>query len=856
MNKPSPKVSIIIPTYNCSSYLGQAIESVLSQTFIDYEIIVIDDGSTDETLPALNPYQSQIRYIFQPNLGVAAARNRGIAEAQGELISFLDADDRFWPHKLEKQVTCFQNTSKKLGISISGWQLITQTGEAICMVEPWASCQIINLETMVLKKPVRPSATIIRREWCERIEGFDENLSSAEDLDFLLRLMLAGCEAIGLPEVLVDYRQRPNSLMSQGNKLIADTEKVMQNFFSHSDLPQNISILKSKERYQSYCWLSARMYYNGYLDEAEICLQKTLSCTSKSRLKTALDWLESFRYFAIEYAQNFDPYQLVSSKLWKNSLSLLESYPETGSINVRSCLQSDVESLQHPKQQIDSQHRILLYSDDPGAGGVLQCNHAIICHLAKLGYTTSHLHFQESTPLSSKERSLSIEQIDLGYHADLDLTRTLKDIEGSKQHFLKEKPDLIIFSDGWPFSNLAAKQAAIDLKIPYIIVLGFIESSCATYNYQDGVDYRGIVSQQYTCAQSVIAVSQDNLSLLRQLFNLSNTLGQVIYNGCPKEFFDPPNPNIREKLRQKMEIPKDAVICFTSARMESVKGYQYQVEAIRQLKESPVWKNLYFVWAGTGNKHLEHSNESELRAAIEKLDVEDRVKFLGQRWDIPDLLDTIDIFVLPSQAEGMPLSVMEAMAKGIPVIASAVSGIPEELGETGQLLPDPNKQSEKTIDQLVKSITKLAHSKQLRQSIGQRGKQRAEELFKQSIMLSQYEKIIKQYLHSTTSKNQELRDKKLLSTHLNQQEVLDIQRDFYYSAHIWSAWHQYQQKNIDKMVVALKKALFLKKSSKHKASIKIEWIKWFAKFSHERKEEFNSYQLIQMKSWQSIWDDI
>lgn len=97
------RVSVLIPAYNCSKYIGSAIESVLSQTFQDFEIIVVDDGSEDETASIVKKYDG-VRYIYQEHAGVSAARNRALKEARYELIDFLDADDLMLPEKLEKQV--------------------------------------------------------------------------------------------------------------------------------------------------------------------------------------------------------------------------------------------------------------------------------------------------------------------------------------------------------------------------------------------------------------------------------------------------------------------------------------------------------------------------------------------------------------------------------------------------------------------------------------------------------------------------------------------------------------------------------------------------------------------------------
>lgn len=96
-------VSILIPVYNCSEYIGAAIESVLAQTFQNFEIIVVDDGSEDETASVVKTYK-EVQYIYQPHQGVAVARNRALQEASGKWISFLDADDLILPSKLEKQI--------------------------------------------------------------------------------------------------------------------------------------------------------------------------------------------------------------------------------------------------------------------------------------------------------------------------------------------------------------------------------------------------------------------------------------------------------------------------------------------------------------------------------------------------------------------------------------------------------------------------------------------------------------------------------------------------------------------------------------------------------------------------------
>ena len=183
-----PRVSVIIPTYNRSWCLSEAIDSVLSQTFQDMELIVVDDGSTDETPALLSRYDDRLRCLRQTNRGVSVARNHGIQAANGALIAFLDSDDLWQPDKLARQVDFFdrqpdalicqtEETWIRRGVRVnpkhrhrkpSGW--IFEPSLALCLVSP--------------------SAVMMRRELLEEMGGFDESLPACEDYDLWLRVSL------------------------------------------------------------------------------------------------------------------------------------------------------------------------------------------------------------------------------------------------------------------------------------------------------------------------------------------------------------------------------------------------------------------------------------------------------------------------------------------------------------------------------------------------------------------------------------------------------------------------------------------------------------------------------------------
>ena len=216
--------------------------------------------------------------------------------------------------------------------------------------------------------------------------------------------------------------------------------------------------------------------------------------------------------------------------------------------------------------------------------------------------------------------------------------------------------------------------------------------------------------------------------------------------------------------------------------------------------------------------------------------VTDKVKFIGQRWDIPDWLDASDIFILPSEAEGMPLSIMEAMGKGLPVIASAVSGIPEELGNTGKLLPDPNKDPEETIRELVSTLQVWVSFPQLRSKVGRASNSRAEKLFQQQTMLDNYTKLIQEVLKNNSSKANSL-------NHLNLERISPTIKQFKYTCCVWSAWYWHCRDNQNKTDQALQKAFnFTDNQSK---AILFNWLKSFSRFCEENGDKFDSYSFLE-----------
>ena len=205
-----PRVSVIIPTYNRKDLVQLTIDSALAQTFADREIIVVDDGSTDNTGEALRArYDIRIRYEYQTNQGESAARNRALQLAQGEFIALLDSDDLWLPDKLEKEVARLDAEPQAGMVFCEAW-LIDAQGKRLgdqpegSRVTP----DDLSLEKMVLVNQIGgPSTTLIRRSTLDAVGGFDAQIHFGEDWDVWLQMLVRRYPIAFIPEPLTCIRR-------------------------------------------------------------------------------------------------------------------------------------------------------------------------------------------------------------------------------------------------------------------------------------------------------------------------------------------------------------------------------------------------------------------------------------------------------------------------------------------------------------------------------------------------------------------------------------------------------------------------------------------------------------------------
>lgn len=208
----APTVSIVIPAYNCAWCIDRALDSVAAQSFRDYEVIVVDDGSTDNTAAVLAARPEPLRVIRQANAGMSAARNAGIAAARGEFVAFLDSDDWWRPGKLAAQVELMR-ADPELGFCSSATELQSPDGQTVGEWGCPASTAGLVAQILGGVSAVAggASSVLVRRALLEVLTGFDARLRGAEDTDMWIRLGAAGRYAC-LSEPLVVVTRNPSSV--------------------------------------------------------------------------------------------------------------------------------------------------------------------------------------------------------------------------------------------------------------------------------------------------------------------------------------------------------------------------------------------------------------------------------------------------------------------------------------------------------------------------------------------------------------------------------------------------------------------------------------------------------------------
>ena len=225
------KVSVVIPAYNCERYIKETIESALSQTYKDIELIVVDDGSTDGTGEIVKSFSSKLKYVPQnKNTGPSAARNEGIKMATGEYVAFLDHDDVWMPNKIERQIRLFEDNGET-ALTYSNYLYVGQSGKEMgTLFDTVRPHRGFIFEHLILDNFVPTSSVVFKKKVLDEIGGFKERFLIAHDFELYLRIA-ERYKADFISTPLVRRRIYPASASIEGRKImLEETIGIIKNY--------------------------------------------------------------------------------------------------------------------------------------------------------------------------------------------------------------------------------------------------------------------------------------------------------------------------------------------------------------------------------------------------------------------------------------------------------------------------------------------------------------------------------------------------------------------------------------------------------------------------------------------------
>ncbi len=272
-----PQISVIIPTWNRAGLLAEAIQSVLQQTFDDFELIIIDDGSTDNTAEVVRGFADpRIVYHYQDKQERSTTRNRGVALSSGEFVTFLDDDDWFLPRKLEAQLRGFREFPQA-GMIISGWDRVDETGRVVRAERPWLHHPQPALKDWLFAAMAHVAAVLIRREWFERVGGFDRDLITNEDTYLWFCLARAGCPIGWVEEVVFRQRLHGGNSVRNISQVKADKIATLNKIFSDPQAAEMLGLSKESAFAKIHLGFASLKYGAERIERAQADLARAVA---------------------------------------------------------------------------------------------------------------------------------------------------------------------------------------------------------------------------------------------------------------------------------------------------------------------------------------------------------------------------------------------------------------------------------------------------------------------------------------------------------------------------------------------------------------------------------------------------
>jgi len=675
-----PTFSVVIAAYQAAATIGAAVESALSQTRPALEIIVSDDGSTDDLEGALAAYRDHIVVLHGPNRGPGAARNAAFRAAQGDFVAILDADDLFLPERLEALA--------EVAVARPDLDIVTTDafmeldGQVVRHVydEGW-SFEVVDQRVEILNRNFIFGLAAVRRDTLLAVGGMDEapELIGVEDWDLWIRMILAGSSAGLILEPLARNRLSQGSLSSQRERRVETRISTLAKALSYPDLrPQELrTVRRALVRQRAELgFLQAR---KAVAEESPAARRRALGVAFASPLG-----IERLR-----------PRTRLRAVAWAVA-------PRAAAARLRRAESEAWEGAGSVVHGREGLIRVAFYCDSPEVGGAERSLGTLLERLGERFEVTVVGTRAPVVEWLSAQRSATRTVVLPHVHG-------LTNVRAIGAHFSglrSPRPQVVHANLSNPWESHWAIVAALATGARTISVVHLPLPARR-------MRQRLIKRLTRSRIAAHVTVGARSARELEQLTGLPRGSVRVIPNGVPDLPLEP------------LPRPADGVIVGSIGRLEPQKGYDVLVNALSSVPEVTV------VLVGDGSER-----ERLGRLALE-LGVSERVVFAGWSEEARRHLTTFDFFALPSRFEALPLVVIEAMLAELPVVASDVGSVSEvvENGVTGLLVPPDDPLA------LAEALSSLVADSQRRRELGKRGRARALERFDADAMARAYERL-------------------------------------------------------------------------------------------------------------------
>jgi len=678
------KVSIIIPLYNKAPYVRRALDSIAAQTFADFEVIVVDDGSTDDGAAIAENYaDARFRLIRQANTGPGAARNAGIAQARGEFIAFLDADDEWLPHYLYESVRLLESFWPEVASVTCGYieHPSGKSTEALWLkrgITDGVQRVDANTEASLVVNMLAymsPCSTLTRAEVMRKWSGFydRDRCTFGEDAFLWLKVLLNEPVAFNLKPLVQFHREAAGlSKNLSGARpvepFLADASEI------ESACPPTLRNLLSQVLAIRAAKTACVLGYWGHWREARSLVQ---------RFTSAKNWRLPYHASAVVCST---PVGSVLGASWR---AVYRTARGSGRVSWNQNGHSAAHDGDSRVQIANSKLKILALVEATTVNAVARNMFEFHSALNELRQQSADAPAIELSLVTFDRAGTSAEFVsaarDAGIEIDVIPERGRFDrsvIRALRKIVAERSPDVIVTHQ--VKSHFLMKVSGLWKKYPWVAF-----NHGYTTTDKKMLVYNRLDRWSLPKADRVVTVCE---AFARQLVNMgvSRRRIHVQHNSIRPG----PTANVQETyvLRRKLGVKDDERMILAVGRLSREKAQIDLLHAVRNLRDTNPDLNAKLVIVGDGPE-LE-----SLEQAAASLGVRDRVVFAGQVRSVETYYAAADLLANPSHSEGSPYVLLEAMAANLPIVATAVGGVPEmvENNETALLVPagDPPAMAE------------------------------------------------------------------------------------------------------------------------------------------------------------------